>query len=502
MCGAIRLVTIVGCLFEEANYLASDLVERRLAAILATDMVGFSRLMERDESGTISRQKRHRSEMIDPKITQFHGRIVKTTGDGLLVEFVSVVDAVKCAIAIQEAMKSREADSPKAMRIQYRIGINLGDVIVEDDDIFGDGVNVAARLEGICEPGGLCISDIVYQSIENKVDVAFDDLGNQTVKNISRPVHVWQWREGDLSGVNWEESRGWNPEDQDVRFCTSPDGVQIAYAIVGSGPPLVKAPNWMNHLEYDWKSPVWRHLMQELASDRTFIRFDQRGNGLSDWDVDDISFEKFVQDLETVVDAVGLERFPLLGISQGCAISVAYAVRNPDRVSALVLYGGYSRGRRKRGSEAEAEKAEAFITMIRHGWGQDNPSFRQLFTSAFMPDATPDQVNWFNELQHVSTSPEVAARIRSANDDVDISDLLPQVHVPTLVLHVRDDGMVPFDEGRRMAALIPNARFVSLEGRNHLMLEDGPAWTRFISEVRSFLNQIDEDTAIHTPLPT
>ena len=138
-----------------------------------------------------------------------------------------MVDAVKCAIAIQEAMKSREADSPEAIRIQYRIGINLGDVIVEDDDIFGDGVNVAARLEGICEPGGLCISDIVYQSIENKVDVAFDDRGNQTVKNISRPVHVWQWRKGELSGENWEEPRGWDTEDQDVRFWTSPDGVQI-----------------------------------------------------------------------------------------------------------------------------------------------------------------------------------------------------------------------------------------------------------------------------------
>jgi class 3 adenylate cyclase/pimeloyl-ACP methyl ester carboxylesterase len=479
--------------------MVSDVVERRLAAILVTDMVGFSRLMERDELGTISRQKLHRSELIDPKIAQFHGRIVKTTGDGLLVEFVSVVDAVKCAVAIQEAVNKVEADSPEIMRIQYRIGINLGDVVVEDDDIFGDGVNVAARLEGICESGGVCISNIVYQSVENKVNAAFDDLGNKTVKNISRPVRVWQWRIGDVSGVVSEESSRWGPEDQDVRFCTSPDGVQIAYALVGSGPPLVKAPNWMSHLEYDWKSPVWRHLMQELASDRTLIRFDQRGNGLSDWQVDDISFDRFVQDLETVVDAVGLDRFPLLGISQGCAISVAYAVRNPGRVSALVLYGGYSRGRKRVGSETEAEKADAYVTMIRHGWGQDNPSFRQLFTSAFMPDATPDQVNWFNELQRVSAAPEVAARIQTANNNMDVSNLLPQIHVPTLVLHVRDDGIVPFESGRRLAASIPNARFVSLEGRNHLMLEDEPAWTRFVSEVQNFLNQIDEDTATNTP---
>lgn len=480
--------------------MVSDVVERRLAAILVTDMVGFSRLMERDESGTISRQKLHRSELIDPEIAQFHGRIVKTTGDGLLVEFVSVVDAVKCAVAIQEAVNKVEADSPDVIRIQYRIGINLGDVVVEDDDIFGDGVNVAARLEGICESGGVCISDIVYQSVVNKVNAVFDDLGNKTVKNISRPVRVWQWRIDDVSGVASEESGRWGPEDQDVRFCTSPDGVQIAYALVGSGPPLVKAPNWMSHLEYDWKSPVWRHLMQALARDHTLIRFDQRGNGLSDWQVDDISFDRFVQDLETVVDAVGLDRFPLLGFSQGCATSIAYVVRNPERVSALVLYGGYSRGPKRVGSEAEAEQADAYVTMIRHGWGQDNPSFRQLFTSAFMPDATPDQVNWFNELQRISAAPEVAARIQTANNNIDVSELLPQVHVPTLVLHVRDDGIVPFEAGRRLAASIPNARFVSLEGRNHLMLEDEPAWTRFVSEVQNFLNQIDEDTTTNTPL--
>ncbi len=461
-------------------------VERRLAAILAADMVGFSRLMERDEEGTIARQKHHRADLIDPMIAKHHGRIVKTTGDGLLVEFVSVVDAVRCAAEIQHAMKTREAGGPETTRIRYRIGINLGDIVIEGDDIFGDGVNVAARLEGLSEPGGMCIADVVHQSIEGKLEFTFDDLGQQAVKNIARPVHAWQWRMGGAQGRATEALEA-QDANQEIRFCMAPDGVQIAYATVGSGPPLVKAPNWMSHLEYDWKSPVWRHLMQELARGHTLIRFDQRGNGLSDWEVEDISFEAFVRDLETVVDAIGLRKFPLLGISQGSAISVAYAVRHPERVSKLVLFGGYSRGRRKRGSKVSAEQADAFITMIRHGWGQDNPSFRQLFTSAFMPEATPDQMNWFNELQKVSTSPEVAARIRSALEDLEISDLLPQVQVPTLVLHCREDGVIPFDEGRRMAAMIPNARFVPLEGRNHLMLEDEPAWPRFVSEVRSFL---------------
>ncbi len=198
----------------------------------------------------------------------------------------------------------------------------------------------------------------------------------------------------------------------------APDGVQIAYASVGTGPPLVKAPNWMNHLEYDWQSPIWRHLLQELAREHTLIRFDQRGNGLSDWDVDEISFDSFVRDLETVVDAAGLEKFALLGISQGCAISIAYAVRHPERVSRLVLYGG---------SQVEIEQADAMHTLIRHGWGQDNPAFCQMFTSAFVPDGTPRQMDWFNELQRMTTSPENAVRIRKTNDNVNVEELLGQV---------------------------------------------------------------------------
>jgi len=323
------------------------------------------------------------------------------------------------------------------------------------------------------------------------VDPKFDYLGEQTVKNIVRPVRVWQWRPTGRGEAHAVEGRGWQADDQEIRFATSDDGVRIAYATVGEGPPLVKAPNWMHHLEYDWRSPVWRHLMQELARDRTLIRFDQRGNGLSDRDVESISLEDYASDLETVVSAVGLDRFPLLAISQGCAISVAYTVRNPDKVQGLILYGGYSRGGRMRNSESEKEKADAFVTMMRHGWGQDDPRFRQLFTSAFMPDATPDQIKWFNELQRVSVEPEMAARIRDTNENVDITEMLPKVDVPTLVMHVRDDGIVPFDEGRRLASLIPNARFVSLEGRNHLMLEDEPAWGRFVTEVQAFLNELD-----------
>jgi pimeloyl-ACP methyl ester carboxylesterase/DNA-binding winged helix-turn-helix (wHTH) protein len=274
---------------------------------------------------------------------------------------------------------------------------------------------------------------------------------------------------------------------QEIRFCTGADKVRIAYASVGEGPLLVKAANWFNHLEHDWQSPIWSHLLRELATGRRLVRYDARGNGLSDWDVDDLSFEAFVRDIDNVVAAARLERFALLGISQGCAVSIAYAVRHPEQVSRLILYGGYARGKRQRGSLKEIDQAAALITLIRQGWGQENPAFRQIFTSLFVPGATVEQMQWFNDLQRKTASPENAARLREAVDGIDVTDLLPKLQVPTLVLHCRGDDMVPFDEGRRLAAAIPGARFVALESRNHLLLQGEPAWFRFIEEVNQFL---------------
>ena len=273
---------------------------------------------------------------------------------------------------------------------------------------------------------------------------------------------------------------------QEIHFCLASDGVRIAYAEVGRGPPLVKAANWLNHLEYDWESPIWRHLLLAMASEHRLIRHDQRGNGLSDREVDDISFDAFVRDLESVVDASNLERFPLLGISQGCAISIAYALRHPQRVSHLVLYGGFARGWLKRNPE-DAEKFEAMTTLMRHGWGQENPAFRQMFTSQFIPGGTVEQMRWLNDLQRITASPDNAVRIMKTLANIDLTDVLPQVRIPTLVLHCRSDARVPFEEGRRLAAGIPGAQFVALEGHNHLVLETEPAWTRMLDEIRNFL---------------
>ena len=272
---------------------------------------------------------------------------------------------------------------------------------------------------------------------------------------------------------------------QEIRFCITNDGVRIAYASVGHGPPIVKAPNWLTHLEYEWETPIWRHWWEELARDHTVIRFDQRGCGLSDWNVGEMSFDSWVSDLEAVVAATKVERFDLLGISQGGPVAVEYAVRHPEHVGRLILFGVYARGRVRRGDPVA--EVEAVQTLMRTGWGRDNPAYRQMFTSQFMPDATLEQMKWFNDLQRVSTSGENAARIQGVGSHIDIVPRLPLVLAPTLVLHAKGDIRVPLSEGRLVASLIPDARLVELDSSNHLTLEDEPAWQILISQVRSFL---------------
>jgi pimeloyl-ACP methyl ester carboxylesterase len=274
---------------------------------------------------------------------------------------------------------------------------------------------------------------------------------------------------------------------QRVRFCQAADGVHLAVARTGRGAPLVKTANWLNHIEFDWQSPVWAPLFSRLAAQCELVRYDERGIGLSDRDVPEFSFEGFVQDLETVVDSCALGRFALLGISQGAPVAIAYAVRHPERVSRLILCGGFAKGWRKRGNAAEVARAEASVTLIREGWGQDNPAARQMFTSLIVPDATLEEMRWFNELERISASAETAIRLLYVLGDIDVTELLPQVAVPTLVLHSRGDARVPFEHGLMLAHAIRAARLVALESKNHIVLSHEPAWPGFITEISEFL---------------
>jgi pimeloyl-ACP methyl ester carboxylesterase/DNA-binding CsgD family transcriptional regulator len=275
--------------------------------------------------------------------------------------------------------------------------------------------------------------------------------------------------------------------DQRIGFCTTPDGVRLAYAVHGSGPPVVRPSTWLTHLERDWGSPVWRHWLEEFGRANTVIRYDERGCGLSDRDVERVAPDAWLSDLETVVDAVGVERFDLLGISQSGPTAIEYAARHPERVRRLLLYGTYLRGRLRR-SDLEREEGEMLVSLVRVGWGMSStPAFRRAFAQLFVPDGTPEQWDWFVELQRVSSSAEMAARIREARGAVDVSDEAARIAVPTTVIHAKDDAVVPFDEGRLVAATIPGARFVPIEGRNHILLADDPGWTRFVQEFRAFI---------------
>jgi pimeloyl-ACP methyl ester carboxylesterase/DNA-binding CsgD family transcriptional regulator len=286
---------------------------------------------------------------------------------------------------------------------------------------------------------------------------------------------------------------------QQIRFCTTSDNVQIAYSITGHGTPLVKADNYLTHLEHDWNSPVWGHWWRELSATHQLIRYDARGSGLSDWNVETFNMDVWVRDLEAVVSALKLDRFALIGISCGAAVCIAFAVKYPELVSRLILYGGYARGRYHRDLDSYGKlEAEALINLIRVGWGKENPAFRQLFSTMLMPEADLEQIASLNRLAQFSATPETASKMERAFYQIDVRRLAPKVTTPTLILHPRQDALIPVEEGRLLATMIPDSRFVQLESRNHLLLEQEPAWNRFLAEVRSFLG-VGADTSDQSP---
>jgi class 3 adenylate cyclase/pimeloyl-ACP methyl ester carboxylesterase len=476
----------------------SDLIgrsseRRKLIAVVYADMVGYSRLIALDDAGTLERLRTLRRNLIDPAIAEHGGNIVQTGGDSLLIVFDSIDGAVRCAVNVQQQVPIHDGDQPPDRAIRFRVGINIGDAIADGTDLHGDAVNVAARLQTECPPGGICVTRAVRDHVQDRLNLAFEALGPLTLKNITRPVEGFVLRL-DGTGDRLDErllADGIIPTTivqpmPSIRYCTTADGVCLAYMTLGDGPAFVTVGHWFGHLQLDWENPARHHFRERLGRGRTLLSYDARGSGLSDRNVNRISPDLWRSDLETVVDAAGLERFAIYGASQTSSVAIAYAAHHPERVTHLIVYGGFAQGWKHRPG-VNLDEHRAMVTLTRLGWDRDDPAFRQVFTAQMMPDATKAEFDAFTEMGRKCASGECAARYLEAVGDVEIVSLLPLITVPTLVLHVRDDLRVPFECGRQIAASIPGARLIALPGRNHILRDSEPARAQLLDEIDRFL---------------
>lgn len=340
--------------------------------------------------------------------------------------------------------------------------------------------------------GGRIVSESSISARTNAVRKAVGDSGKEQaiIKTVTRRGLQLV---ATVSRDNEEASapQPLQSDRQKVRFAKSSDGTNIAYATSGSGPKIMRAGHFLTHLDMDWKSLIWRPYLDALGQDHTLVRYDQRGTGLSDPSVSNLDLESHVADLETVANAAGLDRFPLVALSQGVPVAIQFAVRNPERISCLILYGGYAEGRAIRDGGQSIDAANAMMMMMREGWGKPQSAFMSAFTSLFCPDASQEQLADLVELQLASTSPENAGQIRMAIDRFSVLDQLEKVQVPTLVIHSRNDSVHPLSEGQKLASNIPNADFIVLESNNHILLPGEPAWPDFVRETLEIMKRDD-----------
>ena len=443
-------------------------VKRKLTAILNADVKGYSRLMGEDEKGTVHTLNTYK-EIMTGLIQQHRGRVVGTAGDSVLAELGSVVDAVQCAVEIQKELKVRNGGLPETRRMEFRIGVNLGDVIEDEEQILGDGVNIAARLESLAESGGICISGTAYDQVEGKLGLTYEYLGEQTVKNIAKPVRVYR--------VLIDSGTFALPNiiDQRIQFCTTVDGVRIAYSMVGQGPFLVIPPGWISHLQLQWEHPSARGYLEKGTRNQTFLFYDKHGCGLSERDRTEFTLESEVRPLEAVINHLKLKRFALFGFSMGGPVSIAYAIKYPKRVSHLILYDAYARGE----AITTEEFKKSFSSLIRSAWGVGSKTLADIF----LPGADVSALKWFVRLQREAATAEMAAKLIDLSYNLNVADLLPRLRVPTLVIHRKGDKAIPFHLGREMASMIPNSRFVPLEGSIHIpFFGDADAVLRITAE--------------------
>jgi class 3 adenylate cyclase/pimeloyl-ACP methyl ester carboxylesterase len=500
---------------------------RRLAAILFSDIAGYTSQMGADEERAIAaveRSRRVQRGLVD----QFRGEWLQEIGDGVLAIFPSTVDAVSCALEIQGQLR----DDPD---IEVRIGVHEGDLVFQGKDVFGDGLNVASRLQEAAVPGGLCVSGRVYDELLNKRGIQASFLGEREFKNVNRAIRVyalsaeegtperdergaapderagggwlrprrrratlaiallvlcglgygtWRSRDAVLAALIVSYPRVFGPAyEQEIGFTRAPDGVRIAYATSGSGPPIVYVIGWFTHLEQGAGSPSFPLFAPMFHDEFTWVRYDGRGMGLSDRGVEDFSLDARVSDLEAVVDALGLDRFAMLAHSAGGPTAVTYAARHPERVTRIAFYGSFAR------IAVAPERIEllgSLIPLARVGWGQDNPAFRELFTSLFMANRDAVTRRLFTEFQRRAAHPEDAAHFFETLIDEDVRELAARISLPVLVIHSTGDKVVLLEQGRELASLIPGARLLTLDGDDHVLEPTSAAAKRRDEALKAF----------------
>jgi len=471
--------------------------DRRLLAILFTDIVGYTAMVGKDEARGIEARDEHR-RLIQNLATQFHGEFVDESGDASLAIFPSAVDAVKCAMAVQAVLAADPI-------FQVRAGIHVGDVIERDGRLIGDGINVASRLPALARPGGIVATDQVVEHLRNQ-NIGATALGAHDLKNVDHPVDVfavgasaataprrisrgrvaaiaaasvtallavWIFLLGgadDLVVAGYRtgliDPFSGKRNEQEIAFTNASDGVRIAYATSGdpNGSPIVMVLGWATHLEEGLGSGAANPFVTGVLASHRVIVYDGRGTGLSDRGIEDFSLDAKVRDLEAVIDAVGLDRFGIIGVSAGGPTSVTYAAKHPERVTRIAFYGSFLC---LCGTPDHLTMWKTFPPLVRASWGNDNPAFRQLFTNLFLPDANALSQRMFNEFQRIAMTPDDAAGFIASLLVTDARPLAPQVDVPVLVVHRRGDQVVPYELGRDIAARIPGAKLAGMEGNNH-----------------------------------
>ena len=462
--------------------------ETTLAVILHCDIVGSTSLVSKDERRAHERMQSLFTRLSET-IAANGGTTHELRGDALLAKFERASDCISAALKFQQSNKIYNRELPDNIKPEARIGIALGEVVIADSTMTGTGVVLAQRLEQLADPGGVVIQGAIREAIPERLPIQFNYLGEQILKGFDNPVRAYSAMDANQHSPDADTKRIGLADQGPVLYCSSADGTSIAYTEIGTGDPILAVGSWMTHLEQDWDNPAWGHYLRYLGGEYQLIRYDQRGNGMSDWHVP-MQFDCMVEDLEAVIDRLDIDKLTLFGPSQAASVSIAYARKYPEKVSALILYGAYTRGRCKRGNLEEQQESEALVTFFRQNWGNENPVARQMMTSMLMPDATQQQAVWFNQFQKACAPAENIARLRELYDNIDVSGFLPDINIPTLVIHSIGDVIAPLKEGKLIASRIPGARLITLDSNSHMVFEEEPGFSRFKDAVNDFMESL------------